>query len=92
MRPLRVTGYRECQRTNQHECRYFSRSPEMLVDLRFVFENILVICVTNATRKQMRLAFVFWSKKHKHFWPDFTAFVAKAQTRVATLMFGSLVR
>ena len=26
------------------EC-YFSRSPEILVDLQFVFENILIFCV-----------------------------------------------
>ena len=27
-----------------HEC-YFSRSPEILVDLQFVFENLLFFCV-----------------------------------------------
>ena len=40
----------------------------------------------------MRLAFVLWSKKHKRCWLDFTAFVAKAQTRVAALMFALFIR
>ena len=39
----------------------------------------------------MQLAFVVWFKKRKRCWPNFTAFVGKAQTRVATLMFGLLV-
>ena len=69
-----------------HECCYFSRSPEILVDLQFVFENLL-----NFLCKRMQLAFVLWFKKHQRCWPKFTTFVAKAQTRVATLMFGLLV-
>ena len=69
-----------------HECYYFSRSPEVLVDQQFVFVNLLNFC-----GKQLQLAFVLWFKKHKRCWPNFTAFVAKAETRVATLMFGLLV-
>ena len=69
-----------------YECCYFSRSPEMLVDLQFVFVNPL-----NLWGKQMQLVFVLWFKKHKRCWPNFTAFVATAQTRGATLMFGLLV-
>ena len=68
-----------------HECCYFSR-PEILVDLQFVFENLLIFLC-----KQMQLAFVHWFKTHKRRWPNFTAFAAKAQTRVASLMFGLLV-
>ena len=65
---------------------YIRRSPEVLVDLQFVFENLL-----NFSCKQMQLTFGLWFKKHKRCWQNFTAFVAKAQTRVATLMFGLLV-
>ena len=65
-----------------HEC-YFRRPPEILEDLQFVFENLpIFLC------KQMQLAFVLWFKRC---WPNLTAFVANAQTRVTTLMFGLLV-
>ena len=69
-----------------HVCCYFSRSPDILVDLQFVFINLLIFC-----DNQMHFAFVFWFKKQKRRWPDIAAFVAKAQTRVAILMFGLLV-
>ena len=68
-----------------HECCYFSRSPEILVNIQFVFENLLIFLC-----KQMHLAFVLWFKKHRRCWPNFTAFVEKAQPRVATSMFGYL--
>ena len=43
-----------------HECCCFNRSPEILVDLQFVFENLQkFLC------KQMQLAFVLWFKKRK---------------------------
>ena len=67
------------------EC-YFSRSPEILVDLQFVFVNLLIFW-----RRQMQLAFVLWFRKHKRWLPDSAAFGAKAQTRIATFMFGFLV-
>ena len=70
-----------------HDFCYFTRSPEILVDLPFVFENLM-----NFLSTQMQLAFVLWFKKHKRCWPNFTAFVSIEQTRVATLMFGLLVR
>ena len=60
----------------------FNRHREILVDLQFVFVNLL-----NSLGKQMQLALVLWFKKHKRYWPDFAAFVANAKTRVATLMF-----
>ena len=66
-----------------HECCYLSRS-QIFVDLQFVFVNLLNFCF-----KQMQLAFVLWFKRSC--WPNFTAFVAKAQSRVATLMFGLFV-
>ena len=65
------------------ECWYFSRSPEKLVEKQFIFLNLL-----NFWGKQMQLAQVLWFKIYKRYWPNFAAFVAKAQTRVATLMFG----
>ena len=57
-----------------HECCYFIRSQEILVDLQFVFENL-----HNFLCKQMQLTFVLYFKKHKRCFPDFTAFVTKVQ-------------
>ena len=39
------------------ECYYFSRSPDILLDLQFVFENLL-----NFLCKQIKLAFVLWPR------------------------------
>ena len=58
-----------------HEC-YFGRSPEILVNPQFVFENLLILLC-----KQMQHAFVLLFKKHKRYWQNFTASVDKAQTR-----------
>ena len=77
-------------RVIMHECLYFSRFHEILVNLQLVFVDLL-----NFGGKQMQFAFVlFWRVCAfciLWVWPDFDALVAKAQTRVATLMFGLLV-
>ena len=71
------------------ECYYFSRSPEFFGRSGVCILNLLNLC------KQMQLSFVLRFKTHKRCCTNFAAFVAIAQTRVATnvatLMFGKLV-
>ena len=54
-----------------------------------------VLCMKEQISRVSRLCvlkkYFVWFKKHKRCWPNFTAFVAKAQIRVTTLTFGLLV-
>ena len=59
-----------------HECCYFSRSPEILADLQFVFEKL-----QNFLCKQMKPAFVLWFKKQKLCCPNFTSLCQSTNTR-----------
>ena len=52
--------------------------------LKLLYITVCIVNLLNLWGKQMQLVFVLWFKKHKHCWPDFSVFVAKAQTRVAT--------